>query len=72
MYTRWHQSQDLDETQKLILADPQTSGGLLVAVDAAYADTFEALLKAQQVPEANCISFGRLMEKEGERCIKVI
>lgn len=32
----------VDEHRKAILADPQTSGGLLVAVEAEYADAFKA------------------------------
>lgn len=31
----------ITEDQKMLLADPQTSGGLLVSVDDAYTDTFE-------------------------------
>lgn len=67
-----HKIDALEEKQKLILADPQTSGGLLVAVDAAYCDEFEALLNAQQLPAALCTPFGTLKEKEGERCIRVV
>ena len=43
-----------------ILADPQTSGGLLVAVDAAFADKFEKLLASLDIPEKNRQSFGEL------------
>lgn len=67
-----HKIEALTERQKLVLADPQTSGGLLVAVEAAHADEFEALLKANHLPEANCISFGWLDVREGERLIKVL
>jgi selenide,water dikinase len=67
-----HKIEALTERQKLVLADPQTSGGLLVAVEAAHADEFEALLKANHLPEANCISFGCLDVREGERLIKVL
>ena len=34
-----------DQSQKLLLADPQTSGGLMVAVTPAYRGEFEAMLK---------------------------
>ena len=67
-----HKIEELTECQKLVLADPQTSGGLLVAVEAAHAEEFEALLKANNLPEANCISFGWLEERDGDRLIKVI
>jgi selenide,water dikinase len=34
-----------DESSKVLLADPQTSGGLLVAVDPGYVDTFKSFMK---------------------------
>ena len=37
-----HHVQDLDEARRFLLCDPQTSGGLLVAVDPAAKDDFEA------------------------------
>ncbi len=43
-----------------VLADPQTSGGLLVAIDPAFADEFEKLLESLDVPEKNRQSFGEL------------
>jgi selenide,water dikinase len=43
-----------------ILADPQTSGGLLVAVDAAFTDEFEKLLASLDIPEKNRQSIGEL------------
>ncbi|GBL35837.1 selenide, water dikinase [Filimonas sp.] len=64
--------EELSERQKLILADPQTSGGLLVAVDAAHTEAFESLLKDHQLPAENCISFGWLEEKKDERWVKVL
>ncbi len=39
-----------DERAKWLLADPQTSGGLLVAVDPAHAGDFEALCTGQGHP----------------------
>jgi selenide,water dikinase len=39
-----------DENQRLILADPQTSGGLLIAVEAAAAKEMEAIAAQWQVP----------------------
>ena len=50
---------DLDY-RTIILADPQTSGGLLVAVDAAFTDEFEKLLASLDIPEKNRQSIGEL------------
>lgn len=47
--------------QKAILADPQTSGGLLVSVEASKASEFEALLAALGI---SAKPFGRLVEKQ--------
>ena len=43
-----------------ILADPQTSGGLLVAIDPAFTEDFEKLLETLNIPEKNRKSFGEL------------
>jgi selenide,water dikinase len=51
----------LTEFQKAILADPQTSGGLLVAVDEDHAADFEAVLAKHGHPAK---PFGRLVEKQ--------
>jgi len=40
-----HKIGPLSEVQKYILADPQTSGGLLIAVDASKLDEFNAVMK---------------------------
>ncbi len=47
-----------NDAQKLILADPQTSGGLLVAVDPQHAEAFEKILEQHNI-KAN--SFGSLV-----------
>lgn len=52
-----------DEDQKYILADPQTSGGLLVAVDESHTEEFESLLKELEMPEAVIHAFGTLHTK---------
>ncbi len=52
-----------------ILADPQTSGGLLVAVAPEYAEEFESVLQENGIPEKNIIAFGWLEEKLGEELI---
>ena len=49
------------EEQKVVLADPQTSGGLLVSVDEDQADEFETLAKSKGY---DLKPFGRLVEKK--------
>jgi len=44
-----HKVSSLNDTQKAILCDPQTSGGLLVAVEAAHEEAFIEQAKAHQV-----------------------
>ncbi len=58
-----HKVRVTTEEQKYILADPQTSGGLLVAVSAGDAPAFQALLQQEGLPEACCRSFGWLKAK---------
>ncbi|NCI47195.1 selenide, water dikinase SelD [Sediminibacterium soli] len=58
--------------QKYLLADPQTSGGLLVAVEAAAKDEFEALWK-QQLPSAPPpVAFGRMVTRNPSHTIIVV
>ena len=59
------------EYQKLVLADPQTSGGLLVAVDSNHTEAFEAILKTNGFADEHAISFGWLKEKTGETFVQV-
>ena len=66
-----HKIGEITERQKQILADPQTSGGLLVAVEPQFATEFEALLKENGIPDENCVCFGELQEKGGGRWIEV-
>lgn len=49
-----------DESDKLILCDPQTSGGLMIAVEENSADEAEAVLKSHDV---NPVSFGHFIPK---------
>jgi selenide,water dikinase len=49
------------ESQKNILADPQTSGGLLVAIHPNHIDTFEQFC---QTHELNIHNFGTITEKK--------
>jgi len=46
--------------QKFILADPQTSGGLLIAVEADTQEEFEALMEERGF---ELQTFGKLVEK---------
>lgn len=55
-----------------VLADPQTSGGLLVAVEPSKCHEFEEFLRAHDIPEKNCISFGSLRKSTGHKLIEVI
>jgi selenide,water dikinase len=50
----------LTDGQRNILADPQTSGGLLVAVAGKDAAAFEELLRQSGLPETCCRAIGRL------------
>lgn len=63
---------NLTETQKFILADPQTSGGLLIAVEMESVQEFEAILKTHNVSEQYFTSFGWLEQSGREHLITVI
>jgi selenide,water dikinase len=52
----------LAESRKVVLADPQTSGGLLVSVDEHGEETFEEIAARQGY---DLKPFGRLVPKEG-------
>lgn len=62
-----HKLSGLDDTSKAILCDPQTSGGLLVAVSAGREADFEAFAAAQGL---HLESFGRLVPRR-EFCVYV-
>ncbi|TKB96343.1 selenide, water dikinase SelD [Pedobacter cryophilus] len=66
-----HKIGKITERQKHILADPQTSGGLLVAVEPQFVTEFEALLKENGIPDENCVSFGELKVKGDGKWIEV-
>ncbi len=51
----------IPEDEKALLADPQTSGGLLVSVDESSVDAFEQFAKQKGL---QLKSFGRLVEKQ--------
>ncbi len=52
------------ETQRLILADPQTSGGLLIAVASDATGEVEQLLRSHGLPPECCRPFGRLLPRD--------
>lgn len=51
------------DSQRLILADPQTSGGLLIAVAPDATTEVEALLHSNGLPPDCCSPFGRLIQR---------
>lgn len=67
-----HKVSVLSEEQRYVLADPQTSGGLLVAVSEGEAPAFEKLLLQQGLPAGHCVSFGVLKVPDGGPLITVV
>jgi selenide,water dikinase len=63
-----HQVELANQEYKLILCDPQTSGGLMIAVENSAKESVENLLKKQGMPFD---SFGKLV-KRSDVLIKVI
>lgn len=59
---------EISERQKHILADPQTSGGLLLAVEDDFVEEFEKFMKQKGY---SLSSFGRLKAPQGEKLIEV-
>ena len=55
-----------------ILADPQTSGGLLIAVDAAHESEMITLLAANGFPAECCVAFGSLTASKNDYTIRVL
>jgi selenide,water dikinase len=58
-----HHIGPLSEVQKNILADPQTSGGLLITVDPQHQEAFETLMKTNNF---QLESFGQLCERKDQ------
>lgn len=62
--TNWESYQEkvhnITDNQRIILADPQTSGGLLIAVEPAFQQEVEHLLTQNGI---EAIAFGKLVEK---------
>jgi selenide,water dikinase len=67
-----HKVSVLSEEQRYVLADPQTSGGLLVAVTEEGAADFEKLLEERGLPSGHCRSFGALKVPDGGPLITVV
>jgi len=67
-----HKIGELTDTQRNILADPQTSGGLLVAVEHGHGKEFQNLLRANGIPEKSIVRFGWLGEATGDHLINII
>jgi selenide,water dikinase len=61
-----------DENQRDILADPQTSGGLLIAVAPDAAKEVEALLHAHQLSPQCCRPFGQLRPRSPDDPMLII
>lgn len=66
-----HHIAELTDRQKYILADPQTSGGLLVAIEPAHANEFEVILRKNNIPEKNILAFGHLENLYEQKLITV-
>ncbi|MCO5229560.1 MAG: selenide, water dikinase SelD [Chitinophagales bacterium] len=64
-----HKISEVSEEQRLILADPQTSGGLLVAVESQFALEFENYLSYKNI---HYTSFGHLIAENSEVRVTVI
>lgn len=64
-----HKIGEITERQKQILCDPQTSGGLLAAVEESFVKEFESFLEEERL---NLTSFGVLKPRNGDVLIKVI
>ncbi len=67
-----HKIGEITERQKHILADPQTSGGLLIAVLPENTKEFEIFLKDNGIENESCIPFGDLTVFDGGKRIRVI
>lgn len=66
-----HKVSAISDEQRDVLADPQTSGGLLVAVSEDGTDDFEQLLKQEGLAPVHCRSFGQLFHRGGEKVVTV-
>lgn len=63
-----HKISAITDMQRSILADPQTSGGLLIGVDPHYRDEFERTIATQQFA---LVPFGRMVSTR-DKTIEVL
>lgn len=63
-----HKIGTISEYQKSLLCDPQTSGGLLVAIEKEHINTFKSLMKDEGF---NLESFG-IMEEKKDKWVEVV
>jgi selenide,water dikinase len=66
-----HKVSGLADEQRYILADPQTSGGLLVAVEEQHCAAFEQIPGDAGLPSYSRQSFGRLIINDGGPLIRL-
>jgi selenide,water dikinase len=66
-----HKIGALSDEQRYVLADPQTSGGLLVAVAEEGIEAFERFLKELNLPNVQQKPFGYLKEKDAGPLISI-
>ncbi|MDB4901343.1 MAG: selD [Mucilaginibacter sp.] len=67
-----HKIGPVTEIQKQILADPQTSGGLLIAVKTDDVENFEYILRNNGIEENCIVPIGWLEEKSDKVSVKVM
>lgn len=69
--TNWesygHKVSEINDTQRILLADPQTSGGLLIAVEESGKSELEKILTEAGI---EAVSFGRMTE-QGDKMVVV-
>lgn len=66
-----HKIAPVSDRQKYILADPQTSGGLLIAVEPAGISAVEDLLRKNGIGEKNIVAIGWLEKSSGPELVRV-
>ncbi len=67
-----HKVAPLTDHQQYILADPQTSGGLLIAVDTDTLETFEAVLRENRIDEKCILPIGWLEDRGDGDLIRIV
>lgn len=67
-----HKIGPVSDRMKHILADPQTSGGLLIAVHPDFCESFETTLREHHIPEANCVAIGHLQRTGQTHLIEIV